>query len=364
MTRFAALVLVVGVVVGCNRSKPTPEPSPSTAPAPSPGDAAAVAEQPKSVALPDAAPHGTEEQLRAGKHLGLVATEKPEIVSEELLRSIAGGKVKLDRFVDASHEVIVASSGGGSPCAPDDKKCLAEGVVKPRSPLAYIQAMIKKSSTEPIGDSALTCENTFFAAADPDFGRWGGKGDIDPSRTATPIRYATCSVRGDGEYAESFHVLFVPDDVRGVRLVAAVSSKVGGKFDWRAAVEQEAAAAVAGTAEIREDDLLGKWSGQVTTTSDVPADHATGTPAGKTEGHETVTFEIVRKDGKLFNLGRGPCCDTTPLALSRGPHGQLVDRSQQEAEVPSYSLAGDQLKVVTEIKGRYGGTSIGLFTRR
>jgi hypothetical protein len=116
-------------------------------------------------------------------------------------------------------------------------------------------------------------------------------------------------------------------------------------------------------AEIREDDLVGKWSGTVTTTMTQPADHATGTAASEKTGHEVVSFEIVRKGGKLFNLGRGPCCDKTPLALSRGDHGELIDKSQADSEVVAYSLAGDQLQVVTETKGRFGGTSTGLFKK-
>ena len=88
-----------------------------------------------------------------------------------------------------------------------------------------------------------------------------------------------------------------------------------------------------------------------------------GTNASEETARETNAFELVRKGGKLFHLGRGPCCDKTPLALSRNEHDELVDRSQSDSEVVTYSLHGGELKVVTEIKGHFGGTSTGLFKK-
>ena len=180
----------------------------------------------------------TEDQLRSGKHLGLTTGELPEVVSEELIRAIAAGKVKLDRVVDPKHAVIVDAVGVSSPCTPGDKKCEKANAsrFKPRKPLAYLQAMVKAAGATN-GADGLTCTNEYLVDADPSFGTLTNKGDVDGKRAATPLRYATCSVPGPAEYAEGFHVLFVPDATRGVRLAAVVSSEVGSPAYWLAALQ-------------------------------------------------------------------------------------------------------------------------------
>jgi hypothetical protein len=132
--------------------------------------------------------------------------------------------------------------------------------------------------------------------------------------------------------------------------------------------------------EISEDDVIGKWSGTVETTMRIPADYSAGTPASEDKSTMTETFEVVRRDGQLLNTTwtQGPTPaglppTPTPMKLSHEPawwwkpdpgvSGVLVDRADETASVTAYSLSGERLKVETEMKGHFGGMSVGYFKR-
>jgi hypothetical protein len=107
---------------------------------------------------------------------------------------------------------------------------------------------------------------------------------------------------------------------------------------------------------LTEADLVGTWSGTVVTTMRTPTDHATSTEAKDDVKTTQGSLEIVRRNGKLFAGDR-------PVVVTAGGHGELVDRSQEDTEVVTYSMTGDQLRVETETKGHFGGTSVGSYRR-
>jgi hypothetical protein len=170
----------------------------------------------------------SEAELRKGKRTGLsAADEKPEVLTEELVRAMASGKVDVARFIDPKRPPVDASSVS-TPCDdPKDEGCAYKphGLGK-----GYLAAMVKVGSNE--DERRLTCDNRFAATPDPAWGARDRFGEIEDGAKATPARYLTCSVFGGGEWAESFHVLFVPDEKRGLRMVAQVSQDVGGRIDW------------------------------------------------------------------------------------------------------------------------------------
>jgi hypothetical protein len=232
MRRLAVLT----ILTACSHPHPAPTPAPVAplAPvAPIAPPAPPAAAEPPVPASPVASrpapedPAALEAARRTGKHLGLTKGEKPDVLSEELLRAIAKGTVKLDRFVDPKHKVAIIDQVG-SPCGPDEEACKKANKPKARTALQYVQAMVKAESA----DLPMSCDNTFVGEPDPTFGSLDRHGEPDPKRAATPTRYASCTVPGAAEYAESFHVVFVPDATRGLRLAAAVSIEVGNPTVW------------------------------------------------------------------------------------------------------------------------------------
>jgi hypothetical protein len=222
------------LLAGCHKdapsappSSPPPAPVPAPAPVKPPLDAAAPVD---AAVAPTPAPRDApdEASLRKGKRTGLgAADEKPEVLTEDLIRALASGKVDLARFIDPKRPPVEASSVS-TPCDdPKDKDCgyKPHGLGK-----GYLAAMVKAGSAE--DERKLTCDNRFAATPDPAWGARDRFGELEDGAKATPARYLTCSVFGGGEWAESFHVLFVPDEARGLRMVAQVSQDVGGRIDW------------------------------------------------------------------------------------------------------------------------------------
>lgn len=111
---------------------------------------------------------------------------------------------------------------------------------------------------------------------------------------------------------------------------------------------------------IQPDDLIGSWSGTVVTTMRTPADHAANTPPREDKQTSREAFQIVRRKGQLVMISKGA---EQPIVVSRGAKGELIDRSQEDTQVITYTLTGGKLRVETEIKGHFGGTSVGLFAR-
>ena len=81
--------------------------------------------------------------------------------------------------------------------------------------------------------------------------------------------------------------------------------------------------------EIAEDDLVGRWAGTEITNMRIPADHAAHTPASEKIVTAATAVEFVRSNGRLHVAGR----EAVPLALTRAPHGELVDRSEQAVKI-------------------------------
>ena len=108
------------------------------------------------------------------------------------------------------------------------------------------------------------------------------------------------------------------------------------------------------------DALIGKWTGSVVTTLRDPEQ------TGAKPTTSTESFEIARRDGRLMWLGKDPMTTNyveNPLVLSPAASGAFVDESDPDAQVVTYTVTGDRLTVETDIKGRYGGESVGTFGR-
>jgi hypothetical protein len=110
---------------------------------------------------------------------------------------------------------------------------------------------------------------------------------------------------------------------------------------------------------IAPDDLIGTWSGKVTTTLRQPADHLDHTPASEHTEVTDETFEIARRGGALELRTGGTA---RPLQLVR-ERDALVDASDH-LSVARYAWRAGELVVETEIKGHFGGTSVGRFHRK
>ena len=156
-----------------------------------------------------------EEARRAGKHVGLAAGEKPEVITEELVAALATGKADLQRFLDPTAGVFeyISLPGGRAKLEPDVKRQLC--AKKPSRVGQYVEAMVTAASRGASnGEQPMSCNNEFLAT-DP-----GDQG-------AFRVRYAICGYTPSGEYGESRHVVWVPDAARGVRIAAIFSTEVG-----------------------------------------------------------------------------------------------------------------------------------------
>jgi len=145
---------------------------------------------------------------------------------------------------------------------------------------------------------------------------------------------------------------------------ASIAARPYGRSGWSETCEVCAQLKAACTRctekhEIAEDDLVGKWAGTEITNMRIPADHAAQTPASEKIVTAATAVEFARSNGRLVVTGR----EAVPLALSRAPHGELVDRSEEDVKVVTYALQSDQLRIETEIKGHSGGTTIATLHR-
>jgi hypothetical protein len=224
------LLAFVLMLAACAKD-PHPDPSAGSATRP----AVAPPMRPDAaVPVVDAAPpvdaYEDPDPGRRGKRTGLTATELPEVATEEFVRALAVGNLKVEAFIDPKRGVYqrIDLPGAGDTPGPMIAK-RACGAQAAKVALAYLKRMVdaearghKATADESV--HALECHNDFVTTADPHFGEVTER---DPQRPARPMRYARCISPHIMEWDESFNLIFTPDPTRGLALVAVVSREGG-----------------------------------------------------------------------------------------------------------------------------------------
>lgn len=168
-------------------------------------------------------------EFRKGKKTGLGGPdEKPEVITEDLIRKLGTGGMPVARFIDPKlgvHQRIVMPGGAEKPVPSVIKDHCgdAEKVVA-----AYLKAMVDRETRGKADDDGqISCSNEFATKPDPDFGKDDG---AEPEIPGVPLQNVTCGSSGAGEYDELRNVIWVPDATRGFRIAAIVSTEQGARF--------------------------------------------------------------------------------------------------------------------------------------
>lgn len=223
-----AALLAVWALAACSKDKPKP------ADQPTPGSAGSAAVAPVDAAASgsgsgsaDVDPMAAEEAARRnGKATGIAsATEKPEVITEDLVRAIGTGKVDVQRFVDPKKGLVerITLPGGADKPVPEVKKRLCGDKAATRA-AAYIKQMVEREATDQKDEiHGITCGNAFVDQDDPNF----GSDEMGDAPKTVPMKHASCWTQTAGEYDEIMHLEWVPDAERGFRLAAIVSTEGG-----------------------------------------------------------------------------------------------------------------------------------------
>src|SRR4051812_7490093 len=189
--------LLVLAACGKDAAKaPDPAPPPPAAPR-APADARAIDAPVAIDAAPDPDPN------RRGKRTGLTAGEKPEVATEDLVRALAVGNVKLDTLIDPKRGVVMRLDvpGAGDKPVPGgvvDKHLCGAAAIKDTQ--AYLKRMLDaevRGHSDKPGESAhvFECTNKFIASPDPEFGTtdyYSGPERFTPDK-GHPMTYAQCT---------------------------------------------------------------------------------------------------------------------------------------------------------------------------
>ncbi|HEU0032214.1 MAG TPA: hypothetical protein VFQ53_16380 [Kofleriaceae bacterium] len=225
-------------LAGCKKEKPGTATGVGTGSAPVASDAATTtgsgsgsgAGSGAGVAMVDAREVDPDEAAelarRKGKATGLAsATEKPAVITEELVRGIASGKVDVARFLDAKQPVVerIVMPGGMDKPVPEVKRTLC-GAAAEKRVVAYVKQMVEREAKDHKDElHEIGCSNAFAEQEDPEFGA-----DEMGNKTKTvPMKHVVCSSSSAGEYDEIMRIEWVPDAARGFRIAAIVSTEGG-----------------------------------------------------------------------------------------------------------------------------------------
>jgi hypothetical protein len=266
--RFALLLGYLLLGIGCSppppevHREPDPQPALSLAgarqdlpppvapPAPEPEDTAPpVPEEPKSNEARKAqreaewaAEKARTKARRRGKKTGLGSPdEKPDTITEELVRALGRGKVDIKRFLDPERAVFeMVSLPGASDTVPGlEEKHLWCGKAR-REVTKYLRHLIQTEDRiiKEEDEFYLTCDDQRGHRPDPDFRglrrreaakTGGGKKHTKtkPEGKSIPITHISCSLQTGPEWSEYLHIEWVPDRERGWRIAAIVTTEVG-----------------------------------------------------------------------------------------------------------------------------------------
>ncbi|MEO8703792.1 MAG: hypothetical protein ABI867_27325 [Kofleriaceae bacterium] len=237
-------------VVACKKEKPADsgvKATPGSAEvAPGSGSATgpATAGSGSGSAIVDDDPNAAEEAARRkGKKTGIADGEKPEVITEELLRAIGTGKTPIKRFIDPKLGVVerIHMPGATDKPNPDIKRTLC-GATAETDTAKYLKTAVDAEAAHKSDDYAqLVCWNEFADKDDPDF---GADEMGDKPAGAVVMKHVTCGTTSAGEYSEIAHVVWLPDAERGMRIAAIVSTEGGaitGKLWHEVATELKAA---------------------------------------------------------------------------------------------------------------------------
>lgn len=187
MTRLALVLATLSLAAGCKKKQANQSP-----PAITDGGAAAPVD-----GLVD------ETEVRAGKRTGMEAPDqKPEVATEPLMRALIGGQTPWLRFIDPATGVVELRSLPGTDAAP------AEAAVTRRcgADLDQAVAAFALAATAALADPGLiydtVCDNVGLAVAVPGV-----------------TSHAVCSVSSPADDGLELDLVFVPDPVRGLRLI-------------------------------------------------------------------------------------------------------------------------------------------------
>lgn len=156
-----------------------------------------------TAAVPD------EETLRQGKRTGLGSPdEKPEVATEGLIRAMLGKTVAWDRFIDPARGVIeltaIGSTTGQDKLA---RRCGPE--------IASLTGFVASTLSGRLDDGALayelSCDNSGLVVPDAEA--------VEP--------YAVCSVESPADDQLVYHLVFVTDPTRGLRLAGVSTIDAG-----------------------------------------------------------------------------------------------------------------------------------------
>ena len=161
---------------------------------------------------------------REGKKTGFGAPdEKPEVVTEDLLRKIAAGEVPVKRFIDPKLGVYDWTSMPGGSDKPKADVKTQRCADAEKEVAGFIKKLVDRE-TATKGETAITCGNEFVATEDPNFGadEMGEK-----PKHAVPHKHATCVQAGLGEYDAVYWIVWQPDAERGLHISAIVGTEQG-----------------------------------------------------------------------------------------------------------------------------------------